>query len=303
MVVVPKKATTIILLRNKPSAEFEAFLLKRHEKSNFMAGNYVYPGGRIDREDHHLGICPHCSGRTLSDTRKILGGGLSPEESLACWIAGIRELFEEAGVLMAYGPQGSPLALKDPEDRKRFACYREQLQKGEISLFRIVQKEKISLALDRIRYYARWITPEARPQRFDTYFFIALHPEGQEAVHDQRETTAGLWITPRQALEQNMAGEIVLSPPTLKTLEDLSRFGSFEELLFSIEEPTTEPILPVLTRVAEEPVIVFPWDPEFETYKRGEPRGFMPHGILSRRGDNTTRVVFRDGRWLPYCRS
>ena len=91
MVVVPKKATTIILLRNKPSAEFEAFLLKRHEKSNFMAGNYVYPGGRIDREDHHLGICPHCSGRTLSDTRKILGGGLSPEESLACWIAGKAE--------------------------------------------------------------------------------------------------------------------------------------------------------------------------------------------------------------------
>jgi 8-oxo-dGTP pyrophosphatase MutT (NUDIX family) len=111
MVAVPQKATTIILLREDHSKGFEVFLLKRHEKSSFMAGNYVYPGGRIDHEDHNLEICPSCKGISPDEAQQVLGGTLSPEESLAYWIAGIRELFEEAGVLLAYDQQG-PLCLK-----------------------------------------------------------------------------------------------------------------------------------------------------------------------------------------------
>src|SRR5512134_4072550 len=99
---IPKKAATIILLRDRKPEGFEAFLLKRHEKSSFMGGNYVYPGGRVDRDDGTLETCSLCSGLTPEETRRILNAALSPEESMAYWIAGIRELFEEAGVLLAY---------------------------------------------------------------------------------------------------------------------------------------------------------------------------------------------------------
>jgi len=258
MVAVPQKATTIILLREDHSKGFEVFLLKRHEKSSFMAGNYVYPGGRIDREDHNLEICPSCKGISPEQAQQVLGGTLSPDESLAYWIAGIRELFEEAGVLLAYDRQGNPFILKNPEEKERFFNYRDLLQKGKMSLCQLAQQEQLLLALDQLYYYAHWITPEARPQRFDTYFFIARHPIGQEAIHDQKETTAGTWIIPREALKENLTGEVILSPPTLKTLEDLSRFKTIDEAFESLEGKEIHAILPILTKVSDETIIAFP---------------------------------------------
>ncbi len=301
MVAIPQKATTIILLREKDSREFEIYLLKRHEKSSFMGGSYVYPGGRIDPNDHDLQICPHTKGISPEEARQTLGGGSSPEESLACWIAGIRELYEEAGVLLAYDRHGGPFVIEGTEKKKRFLNYRESLQEGSITLCQIAEKEQFLIALDQLYYYARWITPEARPLRFDTYFFIARHPIGQEASHDQKETTAGVWITPGEALRKNLTGEIILSPPTLKTLEDLTRFRTITEVFDSVKEREVRPVLPVLTKMSGQPVILFPWDPEHERFLRGETSGPTDHGRQSSISDNTTRLVQRDGRWHPYC--
>ena len=140
MIVVPKKAATTILLRNKEPEGFEVFLLKRHEKSSFMGGNYVYPGGRVDREDGSSEIGSFSKGITFEDARKILGGVLSPEESFAHWIAGIRELFEEAGVLLAYERKGGLLHLRDRDDRERFSQYRELLLKEKINICEMARK-------------------------------------------------------------------------------------------------------------------------------------------------------------------
>jgi 8-oxo-dGTP pyrophosphatase MutT (NUDIX family) len=302
MIAIPKKAATTILLRNKESEGFEVFLLKRHEKSSFMGGNYVYPGGRVDREDGSLEMCSFSKGITLEEARMILGRAISPEESFAHWIAGIRELFEEAGVLLAYDQTGQLLQLKDPGERERFLHYRELLQKDKISICEIAQKENLLFALDQLRYYAHWITPEARSERFDTRFFLTRYPLGQEASHDQKETTAGAWLTPRKALEENLAGEVVLSPPTLKTLEDLSRFESIDEVFSSLKTNDIRPILPVLTKVESGALLVFPWDPEYEDFRRRETPSPMNHGRPSQSGDNTTRLLMKENRWLPYCR-
>src|SRR5512137_788612 len=120
MTAVPKKAATTILLRNKEFQGFEVFLLKRHEKSSFMGGNYVYPGGRVDREDGSLEMCSFSKGVTLEEAHTILGRTNSPEESFAHWIAGIRELFEEAGVLLAYDQNGKLFQPKDRQEQERF---------------------------------------------------------------------------------------------------------------------------------------------------------------------------------------
>jgi 8-oxo-dGTP pyrophosphatase MutT (NUDIX family) len=302
MIAVPKKAATVILLRDKETEGFDVFLLKRHEKSSFMGGNYVYPGGRVDREDGSLEICSFSKGVTLEEARKILGGALSPEESFAHWIAGIRELFEEAGVLLAYDPKGKLLQLKDREQRERLLHYRELLQRDKITICELAQRENLLFALDHLHYYAHWITPEARPERFDTWFFIARYPLGQEASHDQKETTAGAWLTPRKALEENLTGEVVLSPPTLKTLEDLSRFRNIEQIFDSLKKEDIQPILPILTKISDHPLLVFPWDPEYEIFQKGQIPSPIHHGRPSQPGDNSTRLLMRKGRWLPYCR-
>lgn len=267
-----------------------------------MGGNYVYPGGRVDQGDASLEIQSFSRGITAEETQKIFGFASSPQECLAFLIAAIRELFEEAGVLLAYDHTGKILELRDPEQHEKFSDYRSMLQRGEITLSSIAKKENLSLALDQLRYYAHWITPEARPERFDTYFFIARYPSGQEASHDQKETTAGVWVSPRDALDKNLRGEAVLSPPTLKTLEDLSRFKTTAEIFKALENRESQAILPVLTKISSGPMLIFPWDPEYELFRKGKIPTSMEHGRLSQAPDNTTRLIMKEGRWLPYCR-
>jgi 8-oxo-dGTP pyrophosphatase MutT (NUDIX family) len=302
MGTVLKKAATVILLRGKEPIGFEVFLLKRHEKSSFMGGNFVYPGGRVDQDDGSLEICSLSKGMTFVEAQKILGGTFSPGESFAHWIAAIRELFEEAGILLAYDQQGNLFRTRSRDEQENFLNYREYLQKGKINLCEIAQREKLLLALNELYYYAHWITPEARSERFDTRFFLAQYPFGQEASHDQRETTAGIWITPRKALEENLKGEVVLSPPTLKTLEDLSRFKSVDDVFRSLNGKNIQPILPVLTKLSDDPFLIFPWDPEYHLFKRGEIPSPLNPGRPSQPDENTTRLLMKEGRWLPYCR-
>jgi 8-oxo-dGTP pyrophosphatase MutT (NUDIX family) len=302
MIAIPKKAATTILLRDKEPEGFEVFLLKRHEKSSFMGGNYVYPGGRVDREDGSPEMCSFSEGITLEEAQRIFGRANSPEESFAHWIAGIRELFEEAGVLLAYDRERKLLQIKGREERETFLRYRTSLQKDKMSICEVAQKENLRLALDQLHYYAHWITPEARSERFDTRFFLARYPFGQEATHDQKETTAEAWLTPQKALQENLTGEVVLSPPTLKTLEDLSRFENIEEIFDSLKKADIQPILPILTKISDHPLLVFPWDPEYEIFQKGQTPSPVDHGRPSQPGENTTRLLMKEGRWLPYCR-
>ncbi len=303
MVAIPKKAATVILLKDKEPEGFEVFLLKRHEKSSFMGGNFVYPGGRVDRKDGLSEISSFSKGITSDDAQRILGEVFSPEESFAHWIAAVRELFEEAGILLAYDQKGNLLRLEDQNEQQRFLEYRGLLQKAEIDICELAKKENLSLALDQLRYYAHWITPEARLERFDTYFFVARHPSGQEASHDRKETTAGIWMAPREALEENLRGGTVLSPPTLKTLEDLSRFKTIDDVFASLRNSEIKAILPVLTKISSGPMIIFPWDPEYEVFRKGELPAPLEYGRPSQSGDNTTRLLMKEGRWLPYCRT
>jgi hypothetical protein len=95
---------------------------------------------------------------------------------------------------------------------------------------------------------------------------------------------------------------VVLSPPTLKTLEDLSRFGDIEEIFHSLKKEDIQPILPILTKISDHPLLVFPWDAEYEIFQKGQIPSPVNHGRPSQPGDNTTRLLMREGRWVPYCR-
>jgi len=303
MIATPKKAATVILLRELSPRGFEVFLLKRHEQSNFFAGNYVYPGGKVDRADADLEICRRCRGVNPELAHWAFGELLTPEESFAHYVAGIRELFEEAGILIAYDQTGDLLRIEDPEERKKFSQYRHLLDDHKITFHQMAQQENLSFALDRIHYLAHWITPEARPIRFDTRFFLTRLPKGQEAICDQKETTVGAWMTPRKALKENLYGEMVLSPPTLKTLEDLSRFEYLDDVLRSAPGKEIRPILPVLSRIGDLQILVFPWDPEYEIFQTGILPKTPDHGRPSGTRDNTTRLLLKQGHWHPYCRT
>jgi 8-oxo-dGTP pyrophosphatase MutT (NUDIX family) len=301
-IVIPRKAMTLIMVREQNAHGFEVFLLKRHEQNIFMGGNFVYPGGRLDKGDGATEIIDLSRGISTGRAWQILGETNPQSESLAYWVAGIRELFEEAGILLAYNRDGHLLSIDSDDMRQRFNLHRKALQKGEQSFLQIVKEEVLTLALDKCFYYAHWITPEARNVRFDTRFFIARTIPGQEASPDAKETTEGVWLSPAEALEKNLMGTVALSPPTLKTLEDLSRFNTINDLLLALPDMKKPTVLPILMNPLADEVLIFPWDPEYEGFKNGKLTQPTVHGSPSGPSDNTTRLVMKNGRWLPYVK-
>ena len=299
MSVTPAKAATVILLRESKTSGFELFLVRRSGKSAFMADNYVYPGGRVEEGDRRPEARSLCSGITPEAAGRILSVE-NGDEAAAYYVAAIRELFEEAGILLAYNAEGKLFTPAPGETCQRLMKYRALLQSGQIDIWEIIRRESITLALDQLHYYAHWITPEVRKIRFDTRFFVALLPPGQEAEVDRHETTEGLWIRPGEALEQNLAGTIAPAPPTLKTLEELSRFETVDQVVSSLHGKEMATVQPILIKWAETIVLLFPWDPEYEQAKSREIEAKPERMRLAMPFDNMTRVIFRDGRYVPY---
>lgn len=291
------------MLREQNAHGFEVFLLKRHEQNIFMGGNFVYPGGKLDVGDADEEIISLSSGLSANQARQILRETNTDNASLAYWIAGIRELFEEAGILLAYTRNGQLLSIDSDDMRQRFTLHRQALQKSEKTFIQIIREEGLTLALDKCHYYTHWITPEARNVRFDTRFFIALNVPGQEASPDAKETTEGVWLSPAEALQENLKRTVALSPPTLKTLEDLSRFNTIDDLLLALPDMEKPMVLPILLNPLADEVLIFPWDPEYEGFKNGKLTQPTVHGSPSGLSDNTTRLVLKDGRWLPYVKT
>ena len=221
-----RPAATIIIAREAPES-FEIFMLKRTSKASFASGMFVFPGGRVDGDDHLHKYDAHRHGPSESQQAQVDALGA---EWRGFWIAAIRETFEEAGLLLAY--QGGELvSFADDAVHERFDAYRTPLHKGEMSLLDICQQESLNLAVDQVHFYNRFVTPLGRPRRFDTRFFIASAPESQRGSHDEKETVDSIWITPQEALRLNREKEFDLMNVTRMQLEWLSEYGSKTELL------------------------------------------------------------------------
>lgn len=296
--VTPRPAATVILMREKAGRPIETFLLKRHEASAFMGGNFVYPGGRLEQEDSDVTILPCCRGFDGSSKTVANEGYADKKEALAYRICALRELFEEAGILLARDTSGEQCASDSPPGMDRFASCRHSVETKEMSMIELAQREQVVYALDQLLPFDRWITPEARNIRFDTRFFLAFCPEGQEASSDQRETVQGMWMSPLEAVEANLTGAIALSPPATETLEMISPYQSKASLLEFLQKRKPRTVLPILTKTADGPVILFPWD---EEYGMPEQATIMQPGKSRLRypGEKMTRVLMKDGRWLP----
>ncbi|OLC38147.1 MAG: hypothetical protein AUH81_04645 [Candidatus Rokubacteria bacterium 13_1_40CM_4_69_5] len=155
----------------------------------------------------------------------------APPTALGYWVGAIREAFEEVGVLLAYEPGGRPARADGP----RFADYRRACQGDHRAFWKMVRGEGLTLATDRLTYFAHWITPEERPLRFDTRFFAAEMFPGQPAVADEREIVAVQWLAPAAALEACRRGEISLRLPTLTNLALFDGAASSAEALRRLE--------------------------------------------------------------------
>ncbi len=241
----PIDAATVILTRDSSQESYKLLLVRRGNDQKFMGGAYVFPGGRLDEADCDPDLISYVDGLTPQMAQHLLQEPDLPlQKALGLFVTALRETFEEAGVLLARDASGRLLDLSDAETATRFASYRLNLFAGELSLKEIAEKERIRYAIDLLIPYARWITPEIESTRFDARFFLARHPRAQFPFHDSIETTKSLWLSPSQALAMHDAGDVLLMPPTLKTIHELSTFISVEDLFTAAATRTIYPVLP-----------------------------------------------------------
>jgi 8-oxo-dGTP pyrophosphatase MutT (NUDIX family) len=245
---VPRDAATVMIIRDasQPQTGIEVLMVRRHTKSNFAPGAYVFPGGAVETEDYAPQIAEICSSLTLQQAQNIIKDAASPERALGFFVAAIRETFEEVRILFAYQESGNLITFNE-EEEARFAEYRNHMRGNLISFGEMIRRERLALAADRLFYFAHWITPEISPLRFDTRFFVAPAPSNQKPVHDMLETTANIWITPREALERYDRKEFLLLPPTISNLKSLAEFYSVDQVILSTRAKEVPTIMPKVT--------------------------------------------------------
>lgn len=233
MFVRPKEAATVIVLRDRgePSADgFEVLMALRSRESKFVPSSYVFPGGALDDEDCSPQIASRCRGLEPAGAYAALKGIPSPEMAVGTWVAGIRETFEEVGLLLACRADHRLLSF-DPDEAAHYARYRTLLQQEKMSFGDMLQKEALTLATDRLHYFSHWITPWFLPIRYDVRFFVCEAPAGQAAHHDGVELTDHIWITPQEALRRCREGRFEMVYPTFMTMQSLLAYRTIGEVI------------------------------------------------------------------------
>ncbi|MDF3934438.1 NUDIX hydrolase [Pseudomonas citronellolis] len=212
----PRPATSILLLREAgEGAGLEVFMLLRNSHLAFCGGALVFPGGKVESSDGHRRLREHC-----------LAAEHLEDEELRFRVAGLRELFEESGILLARRA-GADGLLEETELAGLRERWQGAVQDNAERFLDLLREEGLQLAVDLLEPFAHWVTPSFLERRFDTRFFIAAAPTGQAARHDGGEAVDSLWINPAHALAEGEAGRHSL---VFVTAQNLRLFHGIEQV-------------------------------------------------------------------------
>ena len=224
-----------MVLRDTPSG-IEVLMVQRTKKADFAGGALLFPGGKVDEDDHHLLASKLCDFSEAIDN-----------ELRALRIAGAREIFEEAGLLFARDPESRQL-IDDVRAQEINGKYRQKLLEKELTFSQIVSDEGLMVATDLLVPFAHWITPITGKKRFDTHFLIAKALKNHEASHDGSETLDTIWIRPKTAIEDAKAGKRRVVFPTRMNLKKVDESPDVQT---AINVAKNTPVVTVLPEVSE----------------------------------------------------
>ena len=205
------------MLRDAPEG-MEVFLLERHGLSDVLGGAYVFPGGKLEPQDLQL---IDWLEQPVPELHAALGeADLGAPEAAALYVAAMREVFEEAGVVFASLTSGAIAVLEARPADQSFA--------------QTLRTQQLPLASTQLAPWSRWVTPRASVRarkHFDARFFVAAVPPGQSPRHDAHEATSSVWIAPAAALRAYWDGAIELAPPQIMSLAHLARHRTVADVL------------------------------------------------------------------------
>jgi 8-oxo-dGTP pyrophosphatase MutT (NUDIX family) len=264
MKATPREAATLVLMRERAPGPPEVLMVQRHAKDVFAAGAFVFPGGVLEEADCAPGSVALSERLSAAEAHRRLGSAEPPERALGYFLAALRETFEEVGVLLARTEAGEPWRPA-PEEAPALRETRKALREGRIDFGQWLRGRALRPATDALVYFAHWITPEGRPMRFDTRFFLARAEPDVPVEPDQEEIVACRWITPADALAAYHDQSMRMVNATARNLELLARFASTDAALQGLKSLDVRPIRPKLVPQPEGGFrIVHPWDPEYD---------------------------------------
>ncbi|MFJ4922421.1 NUDIX hydrolase [Streptomyces sp. NPDC088725] len=272
--VVPRRSATVMLLRDETAAASggspggasgpAVHMLRRQASMAFAAGAYVYPGGGVDPRDHDRLV--RWAGPDRDAWAHRLGVDAASAQAIVC--AAVRETYEESGVLLA---GESAETVVDDTTGDDWEADRLALVGHELSFADFLDRRRLVLRSDLLGAWARWITPEFEPRRYDTWFFVAALPTGQRTRNASTEADRTVWIRPAEAREAYDRGELLMMPPTVSTLRGLEPYGSAAEALAAAGGRDLAPVLAEARLEGGELVLSWPGHDEFT--KRIDPAG------------------------------
>lgn len=271
----PKRAATVLLLTDGTAdagatdgpttpgttttgSGLSVHMLRRRASMAFAGGAYAYPGGGVDPRDDDSSV--RWAGPSLTEWSERLGlpGDLGAAQAVVC--AAVRETFEEAGVLLA-GPTTDTVV--DDTTGEDWEADRQALVARELAFAEFLNRRKLVLRSDLLGAWARWITPEFEPRRYDTWFFVAALPTGQRTRNASTEADRTVWIAPTEAAAGYDRGELLMMPPTISTLRQLQPYGTTAEVLAGAPAQDMTPVLAQARFVDGELVLSWPGHDEF----------------------------------------
>ena len=203
----PRVAATVLLLR-PAGADFEVYVIRRVAAMAF-GGMYAFPGGGVDPSDSEAHL--DWAGPTRRPGRD--GWVSAPDAAQAVVCAAAREVFEEAGVLLGRRTADCGSTVVGDVSGDDWEAARLDLEAAPAAASpELLAERRLTLRSDLLLPWSRWITPEFEPRRFDTYFFVALLPEGQRTRDVSGEADHTMWVRPADALARARAGELTMLP-------------------------------------------------------------------------------------------
>ena len=246
-----RQAATVLLLRDGAPG-LEVYLLRRTAGMPFAGGMTAYPGGGVDERDGDASLA--WTGPPPAEWAAAFGCDERLARELVC--AAVRETFEEAGVLLA-GPADGAGVVPDVSGED-WEAQRRALLAHELSLAELLAGRGLALRAELLRPFAHWITPPGERRRYDTAFFAALLPVGQEARDVSGEADDAEWTTPAAALQQHRAGARPMLPPTVHTLGQLEPFPDAASALAGSPPAPLEPMMPTFEQTPDGTWAVLP---------------------------------------------
>lgn len=227
MIQKPRLAATVILLRPAKQRDFEVFLTRRPEGMAFLGGMYCFPGGTLHKQDYSEPMSKRSIGLTADQAQKLIGADVAPRVALGLWIAALRELFEETGILLAVDARGTPVGA---ELKNRLGEEHSRLVGSKSSFQSVLESQGLFCDLKALAHFSHWQTPEQVSMRFNTHFFLAELPADQSPFPTTPEVTHSLWVTPDHALQMTSKNELPMIFPTFASLRTLADFDSLESV-------------------------------------------------------------------------